>query len=87
MAKIRKPSPQLNRKNHLSLVKPHYTLCYGMRLDKGTAPERRHPHVPVLLPDGSQGSMALHVMNGTVDDIKAKLLESVEAFFEIYREN
>jgi hypothetical protein len=87
MAKKQKRSPQLSRKNHLSLVKPHYTLCYGMRLDKGTAPERRHPHVPVLLPDGDQGSMTLHVMNGTVDDIKAQLLESIDAFFEIYGES
>ena len=28
-------------KRHLKLVKEQYTLCYGMRLDKGTAPERR----------------------------------------------
>jgi hypothetical protein len=31
--------------------------------------------------------MALHVMNGTVEDIKAQLLESVDAFFEIYGES
>ena len=85
MAKSRRQSNK-GRKHHLTLVKPHYTLCYGMRLDKGTAPERRHPHVPVPLPDGSQGSMALHVMNGTIDDIKAQLLESIDAFFEIYGE-
>ena len=86
MAKSKGQSPQTGRKNHLTLVKPHYTLCYGMRLDKGTAPERRHPHVPVMLPDGSQCSMALHVINGTTEDIKAQLLESIDAFFEIYGE-
>lgn len=80
-------SARAARKKHLSLVKPHYTLCYGMRLDKGTAPERRHPHVPMVLPDGSHGSMALHVINGTVDEIKAQLLESIDAFFEIYGES
>ncbi|MEK7267771.1 MAG: allantoinase [Nitrospirota bacterium] len=74
------------RKNHLKLVKPEYTLCYGMRLDKGTAPEQTHPHVPVTLPDGSKVSMALHVINGTAEEIKAQLLKSVEAFFEIYGE-
>jgi hypothetical protein len=57
-----------------------------MRLDKGTAPEAEHPHVSVTLPDGSTGSMALHVINGTPDEIKAHLLESVDAFFEIYAE-
>ena len=60
-----------------------YTLGYGMRLDKGTAPELAHPRVPVTLPDGSEGSMTLHVINGTPDEIKARLLESVDAFFEI----
>lgn len=85
-----------DRKRHLKLVKDEsgaengnkqYSLCYGMRLDKGTAVEQRHPHVPVTLPDGSQGTMALHVINGTPAEIKQKLLESVEAFFEIYGEH
>lgn len=73
-----------DRRRHLKLVRPQYTLCYGMRLDKGTAVEQAHPHAPVKLPDGSQGSMALHVINGTAEEIKAQLLESVDAFFEIY---
>ena len=32
------------------------------------------------LPDGSVGSMALHVINGAQDEIKARLLKSVDAF-------
>jgi hypothetical protein len=75
-----------DRKQHLELVKSQYTLSYGMRLDKGTAPELAHPHVSVPLPDESEGSMALHVMNGTPDEIKARFMESVDAFFEIYSE-
>lgn len=75
------------RKRHLKLVQPQYTLCYGMRLDRGTAPERVHPHVAVTLPDGSRDTMALHVINGSVEEIKAQLLESVDAFFEIYGES
>jgi hypothetical protein len=75
-----------DRKRHLKLVSPQYTLGYGMRLDKGMAPELAHPHVPVTLPDGSEGSMALHVINGTPEKIKARLLESVDAFFEIHTE-
>lgn len=66
------------------LAKPHYSLNYGMRLEKGTATEMVHPHVEITLPDGSEGSMALHVINGTADEIKCRLLESVDAFFEIY---
>jgi hypothetical protein len=74
----------VDRKRHLELVRPQYTLGYGMRLDKGTAPELAHRQVSVTLPDGSEGSMALHVINGTPDEIKACLLQSVDAFFEIY---
>ena len=73
-----------NLKSKLTLAGPQYSLGYGMLLDKGTAPELAHSHVSVSLPDGSQGNMALHVINGTPDEIKAQLLESVDAFFEIY---
>jgi hypothetical protein len=65
---------------------PHYTLGYGMRLDKGTARELAYSQVSVTLRDGSEGSMALHVINGTAEEIKARLLESVDAFFEIHTE-
>ena len=65
-------------------TKPRYTLSYGLRLDKGTASELAHPRVPILLPDGSVGNMTLHVMNGTADEIKAQLLDSIDAFFDIY---
>ena len=56
----------------------------GMRLDKGAAPELAHTPVSITLPDGSEGNMALHVMSGTPDEIKARLLGSIDAFFEIY---
>lgn len=71
---------------HLTLAKPQYTLGYGMRLDKGTTPDLAHPQVSVTLPDGSEGRMALHVIHGTPDEIKARLLESVDAFFDIHAE-
>ena len=72
--------------SHLKVVRPQYTLCYGMRLDPGNAPEQAHPHVPVSLPDGTQGEMSLHVINGSVKEIRAHLLQSIDAFFEIYGE-
>lgn len=74
----------VNAQHSDELAKPHYSLNYGMRLEKGTVDEMTHPRVQVTLPDGAEGSMALHVINGTADEIKAQLLESVDAFFEIY---
>jgi hypothetical protein len=64
----------------------HYTLSYGMRLDPGTGAEQEHPHVSVRLPNGDNGQMALHVINGTLEEIKAHTRESIEAFFEILEE-
>jgi hypothetical protein len=43
--------------------------------------------VPILLPNGAVGSMTLHVMNGTADEIKAQLLHSIDAFFDIYADD
>jgi hypothetical protein len=68
----------------LTLGMPQYTLGYGMRLDKGTAPELAHTHVSITLPNGSEGNMALRVISGTPNEIKARLLGSIDAFFEIY---
>lgn len=64
-------------------AKPRYALSYGLRLDKGTASDLVHPRVPVLLPNGSIGNMTLHGVNGTADEIKAQLLNSIDAFFDI----
>jgi hypothetical protein len=36
-----------------------------MRLDQGTGTEFSHSQVPVTLPNGSVGTMAVHVINGT----------------------
>ncbi len=59
-----------------------YTLSYGMRLDKVRSHELAYPEASVVLPDGSAGRMTLQVTNGTADEIKAQLLESVDAFFQ-----
>ncbi len=73
-------------KRILRLVRPQYTLCYGMRMDPGTAPEQTHPHVRVTLPDGTEERMALHVINGSMKEIEAAFRQSIEAFFEMCRE-
>ena len=48
--------------------------------------ELAYSQVAVLLPDGSDGAMALHRINRMPEDIRARLLKSLEAFFEIYAE-
>ena len=68
------------------LAKPsiRYTLSYGMRLDKVATHELADPQASVALPDGSAGRMTLQVTNGTAEEIKAQLLESVDAFFQMH---
>jgi hypothetical protein len=55
-----------------------------MRIDRGVRPEESHRHVPVRLPDGTDDEMAIHLITGSPQEIKARLLESIEAFFEIH---
>jgi hypothetical protein len=74
--------PVQDQTNELLPSRPQYTLGYGLRLDTGIAPEQAHPDVQIRLPDGSQGRMTLHVINGTREDIKARLLERVDALFD-----
>ncbi len=83
---MQKEHPWPTTQNLLASVNSQYTLGYGMRMDEGTAPELAHPNVSVILPDGSEGHMTLHVINGTPAEIKARLLESVDAFFDIHAE-
>lgn len=67
-----------------TFAKPRYALSYGLRLDQGTASKPGHQRVSILLPNGSVGSMTLHVMNGTANEIKAQLLDSIDAFFDFH---
>jgi hypothetical protein len=83
MARQRNKSKTAEKRN-LKAVRPEYTLCYGMRLDPGTAPEQMHPHVTIPLPGGAEGEVALHVINGSLEEIREQLRESIETFFEIY---
>lgn len=61
-----------------------YALSYGMRLDKVAIHELADPQASVSLPDGSTGRMTLQITNGTAEEIKAQLLESVDAFFQMH---
>jgi hypothetical protein len=71
----------------LRLVKRQHTLIYGMRLlqDQVLA-EQTHPRVEVPRPDGGTETLTLHTITGDREEIRRKLLESVDAFFEIYGE-
>jgi hypothetical protein len=71
----------------LHVVKREHTLIYAMRLlpDQVLA-ERTHPRVEVPRPDGGSETLIVHTITGDKAQIRRKLLESVDAFFEIYGE-
>ena len=61
------------------------TLIYGMRLlpsedvvEVGAA--------PVKLSNGRQAQVAMHVLEGSKEDIEKQLRTSLEAFFDLYPE-
>lgn len=62
------------------------TLLYGMRLvdeDQDGAVSAVE-HGQVLLDRGQTRQITLHTIEGTVEQIKKQLLESVDAFFELH---
>jgi len=58
------------------------TLIYGMRLmaEEIAAVE----HAQVLMEDGQTRQVTLHTIEGTKEQIKEQLLQSIDAFFEIH---
>lgn len=71
----------------LRLVKREHSLVYGMRLFPDRAlPEGEHDQVP-LRSAGEGETLTLHVITGDREEIKRRLLQSVDAFFDIYGEN
>jgi hypothetical protein len=59
------------------------TLIYGMRLideEEIAAVE----NAQVLMEDGQTRQVTLHTIEGTKEQIKEQLLQSIDAFFEIY---
>ena len=58
------------------------TLIYGMRLiaEEVAAVE----HAQVLMEDGQTRQVTLHTIEGTKEQIKEQLLQSIDAFFEIH---
>lgn len=71
----------------LRLVRRQHTLVYGMRLlPNQVLEEGPHEHVP--LPRAGPGeTLTLHQITGDIAEVRRKLLESVDAFFEFYGES
>jgi hypothetical protein len=68
----------------LRVVRRQHTLIYGLRLLPDQVLEEG-PHVHIPLPRaGPEETMALHQISGDTGEIRRRLQESVDAFFEIY---
>ena len=71
----------------LRLVKREHTLIYGMRMFADRVlPEGEHDRVP-LRQAGEGETLTLHVITGDREEIKRRLIQSVDAFFDIYGED
>ncbi|MHB1023262.1 MAG: allantoinase [Acidobacteriaceae bacterium] len=61
------------------------TLVYGMRL----LPADEVAEVgeaPVVLKNGKQAHVTMHVLEGSREEIEAQLKQSIDAFFDFYPE-
>jgi hypothetical protein len=72
----------------LKLVREQLTLIYGMRLVRswqGGSVAEGGPHARATFrrPDGTEEDLPLHTISGTRDEIRAQLLQSVDAFFDL----
>lgn len=79
MAKLRAISGGKGKGQSLSLV-------YGLRLyGPGEVAEIKEHNV--ILGDRSGSPLTLHLIEGTREQIRARLLESIDAFFDIFSEH
>jgi hypothetical protein len=61
----------------------HFSLVYGLRLyPAGTVAQVKEGQT--LQQDGSESRVTLHLIEGTREQIRAQLLASIDAFFDIY---
>jgi hypothetical protein len=63
-----------------------FSLVYGLRLYP-TGEVAQVSEGEAVLRDGASSRIPLHLIEGTREQIRAQLLASVEAFFEIYSED
>lgn len=62
-----------------------YTLVYGLRL-YADADVQRVEGGTVVQADGRESRVTLHLLEGSREQIRARLLESIDAFFDIFGE-
>jgi hypothetical protein len=60
-----------------------FSLIYGLRLYP-TGEVTRVGKGKAVLRDGTSSQVPLHLIEGTRDQIRAQLLASIDAFFDIY---
>lgn len=65
--------------------KKHYALVYGLRL-YADADVQRIEGGTVVQADGRESRVTLHLLEGSREQIRARLLDSIDAFFDIYGE-
>ena len=71
----------------LHVVKPEHSLIYSMKLLKNVSlKDWQHEHVDIEGPDGEPITLVLHLIGGTKEEIKAQLLQSIDAFFDLSEE-
>ena len=63
-----------------------YSLVYGLRLYPD-GDLQRVERGKVTHQDGQESGVALHLLEGTRAQIRAQLLESIDAFFDIYSDD
>lgn len=63
-----------------------FSLTYGLRLYPADQIDEIEQAIggEVRLRDGSSSRIPLHIIEGTRDQIRAQLLASIDAFFDIY---
>lgn len=71
----------------LHVVKPEHSLIYSMKLLKNVSlQDWQHEHLDIEGPDGEPITLVLHMIGGTKEEIKAQLLQSIDAFFDLSEE-
>ncbi len=65
--------------------KKNYALVYGLRL-YADADVQRIEGGTVVQADGRESRVTLHLLEGSREQIRARLLDSIDAFFDIYGE-
>jgi len=69
----------------LKLVREELTLVYGLQLFRGVPEAQGLPHLHVTVQGlgGQEATLALHTLQGSREELKRQLLESIDAFFEL----